>query len=71
MGFVISNDGSFPKSVSKPFIGVSINFTAYIFLYGLYRSPGKAPVWGSASICSMADNLRSVGNPFPGENVLR
>ncbi len=68
VGLVISNDGSFPKLVSKPSTSIPINFTAHAFLYGSYRSLSKAPVWGSVSICSMVDNLRSVGNPFPGES---
>ncbi|MEM4970556.1 MAG: hypothetical protein QXE01_04805 [Sulfolobales archaeon] len=67
VGLVISNDGSFPRAVSKPSISVPINFTSYTFLYGPYRSPGKTPIWSSVDICSMTDNLRSVGNPFPGE----
>jgi len=68
VGLVISNDGGFPRMVSKPSISIPINFTAYAFLYGPYRSLSKAPVWGSVNICSMIDNLRSVGNPFPGES---
>jgi len=68
IGLVISNDGSFPKDVSRPSIAIPINFTSRVFLYGPYRSPGNTPIWGSVDICAMTDNLRGTGNPFPGEN---
>lgn len=65
VGIVISNDGTFPKTIGKPSVVAPISITASSFLYGPFRSPGNSGVWGSVDICDMTSNLRSSGNPFP------
>lgn len=66
VGLVISNDGDFPKTVGKPSVAAPINISVSRFLYGPFNAPGNSGVWGNVDICLMTGNLRSSGNPFPG-----
>ncbi|MDT7895897.1 MAG: hypothetical protein RQ855_06800 [Desulfurococcales archaeon] len=68
IGIVISNDGSFPRSLPKLSVAIvpATNFSTSIFLYGPFRSPGNSGVWDSVDICLMRQNMLSSGNPFPG-----